>query len=352
MTFEKFISYIEVWPRIIIFQALATFIVGYAWTFLFGLTIYSFLSLGITLFLLLILGLKQNWWFLIFSLAFISPWLYLLYFPIAWYFTTPNILTITYLITGIGILLYGHVIEPNWIRTKYLSLPNTKFPDKFVFMSDTQSDSFGYREKKVIEIIKKLKPKIIFHGGDIYNGTVTSNPKASKAAYRLLKALSTIAPVYIIPGDHPTSIKEVKDLLKPLANVAFLNNQKAKHILNKTTYEIIGLNRYAPETSLLASKSNCDYRIVLSHTPSPWIQAQHYTFDLMFCGHTHGGQLCLPFFGAFTSGTMLPRKFAYGIFQSKTATLYVTSGIGLEGLIAPKMRLFCRPEIIIFNSQI
>ncbi|OGC82271.1 MAG: hypothetical protein A2V81_01915 [Candidatus Abawacabacteria bacterium RBG_16_42_10] len=350
-TFKKFVSFVEVWPRIIIFQTIITFVIGYIWTFIFGLNLSSFFSLGFVLFVLIFISIKQNWWLLIFGLAFVCPWLYLVYFPIHWYIISPQVLTLTYLIIGISIFLYGHLIEPHWIRVKQLSVPSTKFPDTLVFISDTQSDSFGYREKKTIDIIKNIKPKIIFHSGDIYNGTATSNSKASKAAYRLLKEISAIAPVYIVPGDHPMSIDEVKALLKPLTNVTFLNNQKAKHILNKTSYEIIGLNRYAPETSLLASKTDCDYRIVLSHTPSPWIQAKHYPFDLMFCGHTHGGQLCLPFFGAFTSGTMLPRKFAYGLFQSQTATMYVTSGIGLEGLIAPKIRLFCRPEIIIIKGQ-
>ncbi len=351
MTFEKLIAYIEVWPRVLFFQALITFLIGFGWILLFGLTIYSFLSLGVALLALIFISLKQSWWYMIFGLAFLSPWLYLLYFPILWYYTLPNSITLAYLIVGVGSFLYIHLIEANWLRIKHLSLSHSKFPDTFVFMSDTQSDRFGYREKKTIQIVKQLKPKIIFHSGDIYNGTVTSNPRASQAAYRLLKELSATAPVYVIPGDHPMSIAEVKKLLKPLTNVTFLNNQKAKHILNKTSYEIIGLHRYAPETSLLAKKSDCDYRIVLSHTPSPWVQAKHYAFDFMFCGHTHGGQLCLPFFGALTSGTMLPRKFAHGLFQSKTAAMYVTSGIGLEGLIAPKMRLFCRPEIIIMTGQ-
>lgn len=351
MPFEKFLSYIEVGQRILLFQALTTFAIGYTWTSLFGLTIYSFLSLGLLLILILFISVKHYWWLLVFGLAFVCPWLYVLYFPIAWYITTPNLFTLTYLIIGIGIFLYAHAIEPYWFRIKNLSLPKTKFPDKLVFISDTQSDSFGYREKKTIEIIKKLKPKIIFHSGDIYNGTIVSNPKASKAGYRLLKELSEIAPVYLVPGDHPMSTTEVKELLKPLADVTLLNNQKTKHILNTTSYEIIGLSRYAPEISLLNNKSNCDYLIVLSHTPSPWTQAQKYTFDFMFCGHTHGGQLCLPFFGPLTSGTMLPRKFAYGIFQNKHATMYVTSGIGLEGIIAPKIRLFCRPEIVVLNPQ-
>lgn len=348
MKFEKIISFFEVWPRILLFQAVITFLIGSVWLTIFGLTIYSFLGLGIFLLILLITSLKQNWWYLTFALAFIGPWLYFLYFPIIWYVFLPQTLTLIYLIVGICIFLYGHCIEPNWIRIKKLTLPHTKFPDTLVFLSDTQSDGFGFREKKVINLVKKLKPKIIFHSGDIYNGTRDS--QASKAAYRLLKILSQIAPVYVIPGDHPVSISEAKTLLAPLKNVHFLSNQKAKHIVKKTSYEIIGLHRYAPEISLLKSKTNCDYRIVLAHTPTPWLQAKEYIFSLMFCGHTHGGQLCLPFFGALTSGTMLPRQFAYGLFQNKKAAMYVTSGIGLEGLIAPKMRLFCRPEIIVMES--
>lgn len=68
--------------------------------------------------------------------------------------------------------------------------------------------------------------------------------------------------------------------------------------------------------------------------------------DLIFAGHTHGGQICLPGGKALTTNSDLPVKFAKGIsawnFASKTVPLHVSAGIGTS-IYAP-VRLFCPPE--------
>ncbi|MBE0695403.1 MAG: phosphohydrolase, partial [Anaerolineaceae bacterium] len=71
--------------------------------------------------------------------------------------------------------------------------------------------------------------------------------------------------------------------------------------------------------------------------------------DLQVSGHTHGGQIRVPGFGAFFAASLYGKRFESGRSQVGNMTLYVTRGIGLEGKAAPRVRFFCPPEIILWE---
>jgi predicted MPP superfamily phosphohydrolase len=77
--------------------------------------------------------------------------------------------------------------------------------------------------------------------------------------------------------------------------------------------------------------------------------AQQYPVDLYLCGHTHGGQVRLPIYGAIITSSSLGKRYEMGPYVEQDTTLYISRGIGLEGLSAPRMRLLCPPEIILFS---
>jgi predicted MPP superfamily phosphohydrolase len=76
---------------------------------------------------------------------------------------------------------------------------------------------------------------------------------------------------------------------------------------------------------------------------------QQYPIDLYLCGHTHGGQIRLPFYGAILTSACTGKQYEMGPYLEQETLLYISRGIGLEGLSAPRMRLLCRPEIILFT---
>jgi predicted MPP superfamily phosphohydrolase len=69
--------------------------------------------------------------------------------------------------------------------------------------------------------------------------------------------------------------------------------------------------------------------------------------QVIFAGHTHGGQVRIPFFGALTTNSDLPNRFARGLsgweFEGKSSVLSVVAGLG-NSIFAP-IRFFCRPEV-------
>ena len=86
-------------------------------------------------------------------------------------------------------------------------------------------------------------------------------------------------------------------------------------------------------------------RILLSHNPDYAETMQGGRVDLMLSGHTHGGQVYLPVFGAPLLPSRFGQKYRAGLIRAEKVTVYVSKGIGT---IYPHVRLFCSPEIPTF----
>jgi hypothetical protein len=94
--------------------------------------------------------------------------------------------------------------------------------------------------------------------------------------------------------------------------------------------------------------------ILISHNPDAIISEKIKThlkdFDIILSGHTHGGQIRIPFIGSLLTSSIYWRKFDYGLFRHKTnkTKMIVSSGLGYTGI---KLRIACRPEIIIIDNK-
>jgi predicted MPP superfamily phosphohydrolase len=87
-----------------------------------------------------------------------------------------------------------------------------------------------------------------------------------------------------------------------------------------------------------------DFRVLLSHTPDLFCQAQHWEIDLMFSGHNHGGQIRLPLVGAVFMPSRYSRRFDRGFFRRDQTLMYVSEGVaGMH-----PVRYGCPPEVTQF----
>jgi predicted MPP superfamily phosphohydrolase len=69
--------------------------------------------------------------------------------------------------------------------------------------------------------------------------------------------------------------------------------------------------------------------------------------DLYLAGHTHGGQLRLPFFGAIVTASIYGKRYEMGAYRQGDTLLYVSRGVGMEGKGAPRARFLCPPEVVL-----
>jgi predicted MPP superfamily phosphohydrolase len=132
------------------------------------------------------------------------------------------------------------------------------------------------------------------------------------------------------------------DIVKAFSHIDHIDSLK---LLKKSDYK----NAYKSIFKLKEEKihkinNRGKLRIILMHTPdtNSIINLALKEVDIIFGGHTHGGQVRLPLVGAVVSGCKIKTKFASGLFYFKNFVLYVTRGLG-EGRYS-QFRFYCQPE--------
>jgi hypothetical protein len=102
---------------------------------------------------------------------------------------------------------------------------------------------------------------------------------------------------------------------------------------------------------LHAAAPNNAPQILLYHSPELMPEASERAIDLYLCGHTHGGQVRLPGIGALLTSSQLGRRYVMGLYREGRTHLYVSRGLGLEGLSAPRVRFLSPPEMTLVTIK-
>ncbi|MFQ3548492.1 MAG: hypothetical protein SNJ70_01905 [Armatimonadota bacterium] len=93
------------------------------------------------------------------------------------------------------------------------------------------------------------------------------------------------------------------------------------------------------------------YNVVICHYPDISINPPKWA-DLILSGHTHGGQVRLPFIGPLVTFSRVSRDNAAGMSEMPNGgILYVNRGLGMESDPTPRIRFLCRPEISVFDLK-
>ena len=91
------------------------------------------------------------------------------------------------------------------------------------------------------------------------------------------------------------------------------------------------------------------YSILLYHPPDLADTAAELGIDLYLSGHTHAGQIRVPFYGALFTASIHHKQFERGRYDLGDTTLYVSRGIGMEGKGAPRARFLSPPEVVVID---
>jgi predicted MPP superfamily phosphohydrolase len=166
-----------------------------------------------------------------------------------------------------------------------------------------------------------------------------------------LTSLGNIAPTYLVLGSPAIDIPLIIRKLLTDLPVNLLENQVIHFEYGHLSFEIIGLTcTHIPNLDIKVLDSlhysHDQLTILLHHSPNLAPYADSSGVDIQLSGHTHGGQVRLPLFGAIVTGSIFGRKFQHGRYQLKDLTQYISAGIGMEGMGAPRVRFLCRPEIV------
>lgn len=262
------------------------------------------------------------------------------------------------------ICILSFIAGAKWLKVRNYYIASDKLDDngtitRLVFISDLHERSFGKNNEKLINKIDALAPDAIFIGGD----TVDSYAKVGGEYEPLFEALPQIANTYLILGNHEYSAKRNLEIMGVAENcgIRVLEDESDTLVCNGNTLNIIGMADYLCENIVYRTlaerfdKINVPYysdrfNIVLSHRPCELESMSERGIDLMICGHTHGGQMRLPFVGGvFSPGcAKLFPKYDMGYFGVNKMDLIISSGLGASAI---PLRLFNRPEITVIDLQ-
>lgn len=270
---------------------------------------------------------------------------------------------LTLVSAGYGGYFYAHQIEPRLLKVNKHTIKHSDIPKSFngfkiIQFSDTHL-GFQYdlsQFKKMLIQIKNLQPDIIFFTGDLMDAP-NQYPFAEEIV-PLLKDLQAPFGKYSIYGnhDHGGYGSDIYKNIMELADFKLLLNESVPiKLLDESSIYVMGIDDAMlgkPNfQSAIEKVPDHTFKILLSHAPDLADLAVNYKIQLQLSGHSHGGQIQIPFVGALITPPYA-KKYREGFYDIKASdfslTLYVNRGIGTTRL---PFRFLSKPELTVFTLE-
>lgn len=262
-----------------------------------------------------------------------------------------------FLIFFISLLFFwGMVIEPSQIKVEEVEIKIKNLPGDFenlkiIQLSDLHCKKFKKREEKILKIVKNLNPDYIFLTGDIVDWA-TKNFDSCQIFWR---ELSKNFSVFAVFGNHDHRNLNFKNLKKILteSGIPVLDNQSQKLKRGKSFIYLLGVDDphlgYDNLELAMAEIKENKVKILLAHSPEIFSKAKEKDIDLVLSGHTHGGQINIPFLVDLILPLKYDKKYKRGLFQENSHSLYVSRGLGTTFL---PIRINSFPEITFLRLKL
>lgn len=241
-------------------------------------------------------------------------------------------------------------IEPTWVEVNRVDIRIDGLPAelegfRFAHLSDLHRHDavrLSYLEK-CLGMVAREEPDALVITGDF----VSKSASYIDSLAEKLGEQARSFPVYAVLGNHDywTDAAKISRALREagvevLVNDAAVVERSGGHLI------LLGLDDLwegEPDLARALSRAPRDgVKVVLMHNPDGIEDVADKGIDLVLCGHTHGGQVTLPFIGPPIVPSKFGSKYARGLFRVGRTQMYVNKGLGL---IRPAVRFLTRPEI-------
>ena len=261
------------------------------------------------------------------------------------------------------ILLYwafynGLVVKKYIIDTNKLNIDESI---RIVLITDLHSHIYGKNQAKLVSLIKKQKPDIIALAGDIADDQVPI-----EGTKQLLAGLNGLAPIYYVSGNHEfwsNDIINIKDTITKYDVIILENSYEQIKVRNSNIiiggvddpdvvkYDKLDFDWQGEMHKTFSElQDKPDFKIFLAHRPELIEIHKEYSFDLVLSGHSHGGQVRLPFIlnGLFAPNQGWFPKYAGGVYKHDSLTHIVSRGLSYN----PRLpRVFNPPEVVVIDVK-
>lgn len=285
------------------------------------------------------------------------------------------------IVAGVALVLVVLMIVALDLRLKTVQyeIESEKVENKVrvALVTDLHSCKYGKDQKKLVKALEKQNPDLVLLGGDIFDDELS--PENTK---KFISAISDKYPCYYVTGNHEfmcsdeiflsyMNFLEEKGvtILKGSAETIEINGEKINicGIDDPTLRNVEGYNYFAGDKRTVDGKGDYDwygqldlideiaqnenYTLLLSHRPERFEKYAEYDFDLVLCGHAHGGQFRIPLLmnGLYAPNQGFFPEYAGGRYDSGDMTMIVSRGLAIECTFLP--RIFNRPELVIIDIE-
>lgn len=239
------------------------------------------------------------------------------------------------------------LVEPNALEVNRFQVKSTKItrPYRIVVFSDFQTDVIGEHERTAIRAAMAENPDLLLMPGDYIQ---EANGKKRQELHAQMRAV--LQEFHFGGKLGAFGVEGNCDF--PDWPLIFENSPvtvfKETGSVDIGEIKITGLSMNDSMDTALKIEMSDKFHIVFGHYPDFALGNVHA--DLLIAGHTHGGQVQLPWYGPIFTLSHVPRKWACGMNDiGGGRTLVVSRGIGMERHNAPRLRFLCKPEIVVIE---
>lgn len=235
------------------------------------------------------------------------------------------------------------LVEPTWLKVNRLTVGPQPSTHRLVHFTDLHHKGDREYLQKVVETINSLKPDFVCFTGDLV--------EESQFIEEALEFLARIqAPLFGVPGNHDywsrISFAPVQKCFSATGGAWLQNEHRETADGNINLIGITSGWKFDPQTVRHALPLNpARKNILLMHYPAWANHLGGQKLDLMLAGHSHGGQVRIPFIGSLVTPFGV-EDYDLGRFDTPSGPLYVGSGIGWFHV---NVRFNCRPEITVIE---
>ncbi len=237
----------------------------------------------------------------------------------------------------------------NHLTLEFLNLPEAFDGYTLLHMTDLHLDGLPGIEEDIIEKIKPLSYDLCVLTGD-YREAVSGGFKAIVEPFRkIISSIHTTDGIIATLGNHDSYL--MIDYFNS-QGVRVLGNEKIRIWKGEESIEITGIDDtyyyYTAQADYIIEQKSDNFKILLTHTPDLYDIAAQNDFDLYLCGHTHGGQICLPGGHPIITHVNCRKKYTKGLWKHRNLQGYTSRGCGVVGI---PVRLNCRSEVTLVTLK-
>jgi len=248
-----------------------------------------------------------------------------------------------------GLVLYSRHIGTTGLRVKEYIISHERLPENFdglkiVHFTDLHYGStvFLPQVERIVEEINSLRPDVIIFTGDFISDYLETTDESLDNLINALNQLNPTTASFAVRGNHDQDHRFERFIAE--TDFQLLNNEHVLFHFNGTTpLVIVGLDDpYSGNQNIEAAFEGVPegyYTILLAHQPDVIMDINHHV-DLFLAGHSHGGQVRLPFIGAPIRNPGA-RIFRDAEYRHNDIHIFISSGLGNSQYY---FRLFNRPS--------